>query len=452
MRPLALLLLLALPSHAEPAFEWLAFGGGAKNDKTRGVTFDAAGNAFLAGETTGDGEFGGVKRMGAGDTDFMLVKVSPEGRVLWVRSLGGSLVDRGYGVVTDAAGEVYVTGHYQSQDAVAPKGFTPTEALGQTLPNAGDYDLFVAKFSTDGELRWIRTGGGKGYDYGHGIVIDGAGDVIISGAVAGEAVLGGVTVNSGATSRAILCAKFHANGELVWARTSSGKLSGSGHGIGVDEQGHLYIGGNGSGSGTFGSLALELGARASVVLKLTPQGEPVWAATHPGAGIHEITADATGRVWAAGMFEGTAQFGAEKKATTGAKDDDGFLCHYDTHGKLQWTRYLSSPGKDYCLGVATDGSGRAFVTGEFSATAKLGDRELQSLGSTDVCTAAFDEKGSLQWVVANGGPKGDNAYTIAWHPSGRLLIGGSCAAPAQFGAHRMDKAGANEAYGAVLKW
>ena len=33
-----------------------------------------------------------------------LAKVSKAGRFLWVRSLGGSLVDRRYGVATDAAG------------------------------------------------------------------------------------------------------------------------------------------------------------------------------------------------------------------------------------------------------------------------------------------------------------------------------------------------------------
>ncbi len=442
-RHLLALTALALPLHAEPAFEWLAFGGGPKNDKIRAVTFDREGNAFLAGETTDDGEFGGIERKGAGDMDFMLAKVSPQGRVLWLRSLGGSLVDRGYGVATDADGNAYVTGHFQSQDA---------EVLGQTLPNAGDYDLFVAKFSAEGELLWVRSGGGKGYDYGHGIVIDGAGDVILSGAVSGEAQVSGVTINPGATGRAVLCAKYKPNGDLVWARATSGKLNGSGHGVSVDGQGHIYIGGNGSGSGAFGSLALEMGARSSLVLKLTAQGEPVWAALHPGAGVHEITADAEGRVWAAGMFKVSARFGDETKETTGPADDDGFLCHYSPDGKLRWTRIVSSPGKDYCLGVATDGSGRAFVTGEFSATATFGGRTLTSLGSTDIYTAAFDAKGNLEWVVANGGPKGDNAYTIAWHPSGRLLIGGACAAPATFGPHLMDKEGRNEAYGAVLKW
>ena len=63
MRTLCLLLLLATSLHAAtPTFEWVAAGGGAKNDKTRAVTFDREGNVFLAGEATDDGTFGDQKR------------------------------------------------------------------------------------------------------------------------------------------------------------------------------------------------------------------------------------------------------------------------------------------------------------------------------------------------------------------------------------------------------
>lgn len=55
---------------ATPKFEWVAAGGGEKSDKTRAVAFDREGNVFLAGETTGDGVFGDLKRTGLGSTDF----------------------------------------------------------------------------------------------------------------------------------------------------------------------------------------------------------------------------------------------------------------------------------------------------------------------------------------------------------------------------------------------
>lgn len=442
LRTLCLALFATSLHAATPTFEWVAGGGGAKSDKTRAVTFDHEGNVFMAGETTDDGTFGDQKRTGLGSTDFFLTKLSKDGKFLWVRSLGGSLVDRGYGVATDAAGNAYVTGHYQSTDA---------QANGQTLPNAGDYDIFVAKYDPAGALLWIRTAGGKGYDYGHGIVVDSKGDIVVTGAVAGEAKFGDVTVNAGSTTRPIFCAKYDAAGALKWVKTTGGKFSGSGHGLGVDGTDSIYIGGSGGGTGTMDGVALDSKAQAGVVLKLTPAGEAVWAAFLPGvpsAGFHEIAVDTAGRTWCAGMFKGVLNGGPAH--STGDKDNDGVLAHFSPEGKLVWSHVLQGPATDYCLGVATDNTGRCFVTGEFSETATFAGQTLKTQGATDIFTAAFDEKGGLEWLLPTGGAKGDNAYCMAWHPSGRLIFSGACVAPATFGGQTMTSPGGAEAYGAVL--
>lgn len=443
IRILSLALFVSSIQAAAPSFEWVAAGGGAKNDKTRAVTFDREGNVFLAGETTDDGTFGDLKRTGLGGMDFFVAKVSKEGSFLWVRSLGGSLVDRGYGVATDAAGNAYVTGHYQSTDA---------QALSQTLPNAGDYDIFVAKYDPAGTLQWLRTAGGKGYDYGHGIVVDGKGDIIVTGAVAGEAKFGDVTVNAASTTRPIFCAKYDAAGALKWVKTTGGKFSGSGHGVGVDAKDSIYIGGSGGGVGSMGAVDIDVSTgSAGVVLKLTPEGEGVWAALTLGAGFHEIAVDSAGRTWAAGMFKGSITLSSGPVQTTGAKDNDGVLAHFSAEGKLVWSHTIQGPATDYCLGVATDNTGRCFVTGEFSETATFAGQTLKSQGATDIYTAALDEKGGVEWLLPSGGIKGDNAYTMAWHPSGRLIISGACAAPATFGSQTMNSPGGAEAYGAVLR-
>ncbi|WP_395741810.1 SBBP repeat-containing protein [Prosthecobacter sp.] len=443
MRSLCLLLLATSLQAATPTFEWVAAAGGAKSDKTRAVTFDREGNVFMAGETTDDGTFGDLKRTGLGSTDFFLTKVSPEGKFLWVRSLGGSLVDRGYGVATDPSGNIYVTGHYQSTDA---------QANGQTLPNAGDYDVFIAKYDTQGALLWIKTAGGKGYDYGHGIAVDSQGDIVVTGAVAGEAKFGNVTVNAGSTTRPIFCAKYDPSGTLKWVKTTTGKFSGSGHGIGVDAKDSIYIGGSGGGDGSMDGITLQSKAQAGIVLKLTPEGQGVWAATLPGvpsAGFHEITVDTAGRTWCAGMFKGVLNGGPVQ--TTGDKDNDGVLAHYSPEGKLVWSHVLQGPATDYCLGVATDNTGRCFVTGEFSETATFAGQTLKTQGATDIFTAAFDAKGGLEWLVQSGGVKGDNAYCMAWNPSGRLVFSGASVAPATFGGQTLTSPGGAEAYGAVLR-
>jgi pimeloyl-ACP methyl ester carboxylesterase len=444
---LGVILTLSITNHLRadsPDFEWVAAGGGGKNDKTRAVAFDREGNVFMAGESTDDGTFGEWKRKGLGGMDFFLAKVSKEGRFLWVRSLGGGLVDRGYGVATDATGNAYVTGHYQSTDA---------KAGGVVLPNRGDFDIFVAKYSPSGDLLWIRTAGGSGYDFGHGIAVDQKGDVVVTGAVAGRGEFDGKVINEAGTGRPVFCAKYSPEGDLRWVTGSSGGFSGSGHGIGVDAAGNIFLGGNGSGTGQFGSLTLSSKGASALILKLDPSGRAIWSSLMPGtpsALYHEIAVDDEGRLWCAGMFKGGVTLGDQSWQSTGEKDSDGFLAHFSADGKLRWSRAIQGPATDYCLGVATDGKGRSFVTGEFSELATFAGQSLKSRGATDIYTAAFTPTGELEWVITSGGEKGDNAYTMARHPDGRMVISGACIAPAEFGGQAMASPGGPEAYGALL--
>ncbi len=444
MKPILALHLLMTASclASDPTTEWVFAGGGASNDKTRCIAVDQQNNVFLAGETTGDGDFGDVKRSGSGKLDFCLVKLSSSGKAVWVRSIGGSEVERGYGVATDAAGNAYVTGHFQSTDIVID---------GSTLPNAGDYDIFVAKYSGDGELKWIRTAGGPGYDYGHAIAVDGKGDVIVAGGVGGDSRFGDRTLKG---PRALFCAKYDTDGNLVWLTGTTGKAGGSAHGVAVDGAGNIYLGGLITGDGFLGALPLTGTATSMIVARLTPAGEAKWAQITPGAPsalAHEITCDAAGRVWVAGMFKGRVSFGGHTFESSSEKDSDGFVVHYDTDGRLHWATHLQGPAVDYCLGIATNGKGEAYATGEFSETATLGGRSLTTRGGTDIFTAAFGAKGDLIWITQSGGTKSDNAYTMTYSADGSLVSAGACAAPADFGRVSVPQSKGSDLYAAKLR-
>ncbi len=435
----------AAPPEVAPAFEWAASAGGLKNDKTRAINVDADGNVFLAGEATDEVKFGDRTVKSRGGMDFFVAKLDAKGQFLWAHMGGGSLVDRSYGVAADAVGNCYVTGHYQSTDA---------DFSGTKLPNRGDYDLFVAKYDRGGKLAWIQTAGGKGYDYGHAIAVDHAGDIVIAGAVVGEADFGEIRIPNEAGSH-IFCAKYHPDGKLVWAKAATGKAGGSGHVVAVDGAGNIYVGGLSSGSGEFGGKPLVSPKGSSaVVAKLSPEGKVLWITQQlgePSCIFHEITCDQKGRVWASGMFKGKAVLGSETFTTTTDKDSDALLCHFDTNGKLLWSRVGQGPAVDYGLGVATDGQGGSFLTGEFTDVFKLGGAELHSRGATDVYVAKFDEKGALRWITQGGGDKGDNAYTMVCDATGNLFFGGSFGGTAKFDGASITSVGGHDLYGAKLK-
>lgn len=422
--PVLLLLHLTVGLTAAPVFDWVASGGGIKADKVRGLNVDREGNVFIAGEGADEVNFGAASHKGLGLNDIFVAKLDPRGKCLWSRISGGPQIDRAYAVATDAQGNSYVTGHFQGESA---------EFDGHVVRGHGDYDAFVVSYDKDGRFRWVRTAAAKRYDYGHGVAVDSRGDVIVAGAVVGEATFGDVVVANEPGAH-IFTAKYHADGELVWVKVATGKATGSAHGVVVDGQDNIYIGGLSAGVGAFGAQVLSSpNGTSALVVKLDAAGQVLWLKQPGGPSclFHEIACDAQGRVWASGMFKGKAVVGADTYATTSAKDSDALLCHYDTDGKLLWSRVGQGPGIDYGLGIATDGAGNAFLTGEFSEVFLLGGKSLRSRGATDVYVAKFDAAGALLWLTQSGGVGSDSAYVDVMDGHGGLLIAGAYSGTSQ---------------------
>jgi hypothetical protein len=79
---------------------------------------------------------------------------------------------RAYSNVSDASGNVYVTGSFR---------ITALTMEGSSLTNSGGYDFFIAKFNRNGILQWMRKAGGTGDEEGFGIAIDNLSNVIVTG-------------------------------------------------------------------------------------------------------------------------------------------------------------------------------------------------------------------------------------------------------------------------------
>lgn len=430
---------------APPRYDWAVGGGGAKHDKTRAVNADKNGNVLLAGEITGPAKFGTLELPGAGQLDAFVAKHSPSGDLIWARSAGGSATDRAYAVASDPEGNVYAAGHFESQNA---------EFSGTKVSNIGGYDLFIVKYDPKGNLLWVRTGGGEGYDYAHGLAVDPQGDVIVTGAVAGNATFGDTILETG-PGRRLFCAKYSPDGKVLWVKTTEGKADGSGHGVATDGRGNIYVGGLNSGIGSFGRHELNTTkGQESLVAKLNRYGEVLWVSLQkgePSCLVHEITCDLAGNIWAAGMFKGRAYFGSDIFESSGDKDSDAFIAHYATDGTLRWARSGSGPATDYGLGIATDGRGNSFLCGAFTDRFTMGGETLTSMGGSDIYVAGFDPRGSLQWITRAGGKGGDNAYSMVFDGGDSLILGGAFSAAGTFGAVEIQEAGGSDLYGAKMK-
>src|SRR4051812_34488311 len=125
---------------------WASYYGGAGYDAAVNITTDASGNVYMTGQTansTGLATAGAYQTTSGGAEDAFLVKFDGAGTRLWATYFGGPGADFGYGVKTDAAGNVYITGYTESTTGIATAGAYQT-----TYNNFND--AFIAKFSSSG--------------------------------------------------------------------------------------------------------------------------------------------------------------------------------------------------------------------------------------------------------------------------------------------------------------
>jgi len=121
----------------------------------RSVAVDRNGNVLIGGCFQGLYSLDGfiLDATGGGIRDVFVAKFSPDGGLLWVRTAGGVEPPGVYqtdwveGVATDSAGNVFIGG-----TIVNGASFD-----GRIVSTVGDYDVFAARYSPDGDLDWVFT-------------------------------------------------------------------------------------------------------------------------------------------------------------------------------------------------------------------------------------------------------------------------------------------------------
>ncbi|MBN1527837.1 MAG: hypothetical protein JW895_02185 [Thermoleophilaceae bacterium] len=129
------------------------YGTAGVEDVGRGIAGDAGGDAFLSGTFTGTMSFGGgVSVQGDGDAAGTFVaRLGPDGTPRWANAITSASAILGGENVTDAAGNLYVTGSY-----TGPTKFSSTGGPGSTL-SAGATRAFIAKYDPAGRLLWVSS-------------------------------------------------------------------------------------------------------------------------------------------------------------------------------------------------------------------------------------------------------------------------------------------------------
>jgi hypothetical protein len=116
-----------------------------------------------------------------GQIDGFVAKLNPSGSdLLYATYLGGGGKDKGQSIVLDAAGNAYIVGDTESSDFPTTLDGVDTSYNSSTAPSRGD--AFMAKLTADGSaLVYATFLGGSGGDDGRGIDVDTSGDAYVTG-------------------------------------------------------------------------------------------------------------------------------------------------------------------------------------------------------------------------------------------------------------------------------
>jgi hypothetical protein len=128
---------------------WEKSFGGSEIDEAYGISQAADGNYLIVGDTRSN-DLDISQNNGA--ADLWIIKITPEGTLLWEKTLGGSSFDVGRSVSKTQDNGFLIAGSSRSTD-------------GSLTSNKGQNDAWIIKINSSGNLVWQKTIGGSNVDF-----------------------------------------------------------------------------------------------------------------------------------------------------------------------------------------------------------------------------------------------------------------------------------------------
>ncbi len=210
---------------------------------------------------------------------------------------------------------------------------------------------------------------------------------------------------------------------LTWNTFLGGSAQDEGLGIRVDSSKNVYV--MGISQATWGSPKRAFSSSYDVfAAKLDRNGNLLWNTFLGGGGWDGgggIAVDGSGNVYVSGDSPG--KWGSPRRAFTARTD--AFVAKLDNNGNLLWNTFLGGSQYESGGGIVVDGSGSIYVVGRSSG--KWGSPKRSYSSSSDAFAAKLDNGGNLTWNTFLGGSGIDNGYAIAVGGGGVYVAGMSSA-------------------------
>jgi hypothetical protein len=323
--------------------------------------------------------------------------------------------------------------------------FTDTVDFGGgPLVALGPWDVFVVKFDATGKHLWSKRFGNDEQQEGHGLAIDAAGNIVVTGIFWGSIDFGGGPITATAGRNDLFVAKLDPSGNHVWSKGfgNASDRGQYGQSVAVSSAGDVYVTGDCSGTMDFGGGPLAaIGEKDGFLLALDASGVHRWSKRWGSANSYQsgtsVTVDPTGDVVWVGDADGPTDLG------TGVLPGNGLMDvavgKFSAAGTPIFTRRFGSPVNDFPSSVATDASRNIVITGYTSGPIDFGSGPLVVSADRSAFIAKLSPTGVSTWSRAYG--ISATGMGIAADPKANVFAAGTFTGSIDFGGGVLANAG-----------
>jgi hypothetical protein len=363
---------------------WSHTYGGTEYDEGSSVIHTADGGFLVAGAT---GSFKTNK-----DLDIWIMKINPNGTIKWQKRLGGQGDDTASTILQTSDRGFIIAGNTKS------------------FYEANIRDIWVIKFSENGEIQWQKAYGTKAKDKvwtSRSIVQTDDGGYIISG----------FTIVYGEYDALLF--KLNDDGSLDWSKTYSEDSIDTQTGYSIlktNEGDFIFVGEN-------STYSILLGDSDFWVVKIDSNGEIIWQKVFRGSSLTDIPYSIIQLKDNNFIVSGSSQDG-------GSQDLDLWTIKFDNTGNIIWQKvFRGNQNNDfydeatYLLATPDGGFLISGYTNSFSTV------------TGDIWVIKSDTNGSIEWQKIYISPDKEWIWSVDQNFDGGYIIAGNTNS---FGAGNFD--------------
>lgn len=381
---------------------------------------DQSGNLIVCGTFGGTLQIGDTSILSRGQVDIFIAKYSSLGKLIWVKSIGSTETEEVSSIKIDGNNEIVIAGSF-------PKTLNVNNSI--SLISKGYRDIFVLKYTSNGDLSSYASYGGTKEEFVYDITFDQRNNMYLSGGFQENATIGGYTLNADGLSD-ILLFKIKNSGVVDWVQNFGNNSNVAiEYGYGVEyANGKVYLLGTFYEKNAVFQDTILSGVDKSwstFLLSVDTNGVKKNIQSLENTTInstvspYDIASDTQGNILICGGYQNNMKVGAIN--LSGSTLTKIYLAKFDNNLKCLWANSKSSSSDIGNTKITVDPNSNIYLVGSYAGALNIGCKISNSQGDGDAFYSKLDPDGNCIWQYSTSGLKYKYGKDIAYSQSDKKV-------------------------------